>query len=162
MRLIKLAIISAVVLFALATAMSSLLPSTVRVSRAIDITAPADSVHAYVNNINNWKDWLQGADSAAVKTNYTNQLEYNNTFINITSTAANKIESSWRVGNGQSMKGEMNFISQHGSSYFTFQWSFSYHVKWYPWEKFASILSDKSLGPYMEASLDKLKKQVEQ
>jgi hypothetical protein len=109
----------------------------------------------------NWKYWIQNADSADFKIDSNNHLQINTTSIIITSSTANKIESEWKVGEGTPMKGEFNFITQAESSYFTFQWSFNYHVKWYPWEKFASVLSDKALGPYMEASLDNLKKNVE-
>ena len=38
------------------------------------------------------------------------------------------------------------------------QWFFDFKVKWYPWEKFGSIVFDKQLGPSMEISLDQLKK----
>jgi hypothetical protein len=34
-------------------------------------------------------------------------------------------------------------------------------LKWYPWEKFASIIFDRQLGPYMERSLGNLKKLAE-
>jgi len=41
------------------------------------------------------------------------------------------------------------------------QWQFEQKLKWYPWEKFASLMSDKIMGPMMEANLDELRKLVE-
>jgi uncharacterized membrane protein len=162
MRFIKLAIISAAVFFLLGTALSLLLPSNVIVSRAIDLHAPADSVHAYISRVDNWQYWIQNADSSEIKTDHRNHVQINTTSITILSANKEKIETEWKVGEGTPMKGDFNFITQENANYFTLHWSFNYHVKWYPWEKFASILSDKALGPFMETSLDKLKKNVEQ
>jgi hypothetical protein len=162
MRFLKLAIISAVVFFGLATLFSLLLPSNVIVSRAIDLQAPADSVHTYITNVDSWDEWIQNADSSEFTTDHNKHILINTTSVNIVSATSKKIETEWVVGNGTPMRGEFNFITQEGSNYFTLQWSFSYHVKWYPWEKFASILSDKALGPFMEVSLDNLKRNTEQ
>jgi len=36
-----------------------------------------------------------------------------------------------------------------------------FHLKWYPWEKFSSMLLENRYGPMMEQGLAKLKKVVE-
>ena len=36
-----------------------------------------------------------------------------------------------------------------------------FHVKWYPWEKLASMFYDKQLGPMMEKSLVNLRNELE-
>jgi hypothetical protein len=41
------------------------------------------------------------------------------------------------------------------------QWTLHFHVKWYPWEKLASMFYDKQLGPLMEKSLGNLQKLLE-
>jgi hypothetical protein len=41
------------------------------------------------------------------------------------------------------------------------QWYFDIKLRWYPWEKFGSIVFDKQLGPPMEKSLGNLKKLLE-
>lgn len=41
------------------------------------------------------------------------------------------------------------------------QWYFDFTFKWYPWEKFSSIIYDKQLGPQMEQSLLNLKRLLE-
>ena len=43
----------------------------------------------------------------------------------------------------------------------TVQWYFDFHLKWYPWQKFQSIVYDKQLGPEMEASLENLRRIVQ-
>jgi hypothetical protein len=79
----------------------------------------------------------------------------------VTSTQT-QIKTNWQVGKGQIIPAEFNFVEQNGSDYIALQWKFVQQVKWYPWEKFASIVSDKILGQFMEASLDNLKKHAEQ
>ena len=63
MRIIKLGLISAVFLFLVVTAISLLLPSTVNISRAIDVNAPFDTVYTNLNDLSNWKKWIAGYDS---------------------------------------------------------------------------------------------------
>jgi hypothetical protein len=41
------------------------------------------------------------------------------------------------------------------------QWYFDFVFRWYPWEKFSSIVYDKQLGPAMEKSLNNLKDLIE-
>jgi hypothetical protein len=36
-----------------------------------------------------------------------------------------------------------------------------FHLRWYPWEKFASLLFEQSYGPKMEQGLGNIKKMVE-
>ena len=60
MKLIKLGLFSVVALFAIASMIGILLPSTVLVSRAVNITAPKDSIVNYINNIEEWKMWMDG------------------------------------------------------------------------------------------------------
>src|SRR5882762_332280 len=57
MRFIKLALISVVVLFALLTGIASLLPSQVRISRAVDISAPPATIYPKLGDIKTWDSW---------------------------------------------------------------------------------------------------------
>ena len=57
MRLIKLALISFVMLFLVVTALSSLLPSEVRISRAINLPPDGDTVLNLVAERERWKEW---------------------------------------------------------------------------------------------------------
>ena len=53
------------------------------------------------------------------------------------------------------------FISHAGSDSATLQWYIDFNLRWYPWEKFASLLFEKSYGAQMEQGLSNLKKIVE-
>jgi hypothetical protein len=162
MRFLKLGIISVVFFALLLTAISLLLPSTIHISRAIDINAPAEVVYANVNNFANWKKWYADYDSSAsvLSANTTGAsagLTIKKTSIKILESSPKQVKAIWQSENNNPLPGEFNFISQDSSSNMTIQWRFTQTVKWYPWQKFASIISDKAIGPAMEKSLENLK-----
>lgn len=165
MRVIKLGLISIVFLFVVVTAISLLLPSTIHISRAIDINAPRDSVYVNLSDLSRWKNWLANYDTSntqlsAKTTGKGATIIINKTTISIVSGTADKIETAWLSGS-KSLTGEFNIFKNQESSQLTVQWHFVQHVQWYPWEKFASIVSDKVMSPAMEKSLDNLKQLVE-
>ena len=165
MRIIKLGIISAVLLFLLVTAISLLLPSTINISKAIDINAPVDSVYNNINDMSRWKNWFVNYDTAqtVISSNPIGKgasIIMNRTTVTITASKRDKITTEWLSGSN-TLDGEFNIIRQNNSSVVTVQWHFIQHLHWYPWEKFASIVSDKVMSPVMEKSLDNLKKVVE-
>jgi hypothetical protein len=165
MRFIKLGLISIFFLFLVITAISLLLPSTINISRAVDISAPVDSVYANINDLSKWKNWFANYDSSqntvSKKLSGTGaSITMNKTTITITGSKPDKIQTQW-VSGSKSLNGDFNIFKQDSGEHITVQWHFTQHVKWYPWEKFASIASDKIMSPGMEKSLDNLKKLVE-
>ena len=165
MQLIKLGLISTVFLFLLMTAISLLLPSTVRVSRTIDINAPFDSVFNQINDLRKWKNWYANYDSVHVSfaTNSVGKngwMKMNNTTVSILATDRHLIKTLWQSGS-KSLESDFDLYQQGKSSTVTVHWYFVQQVKWYPWEKFASIVLDKTIGPVQERSLDKLKNLLE-
>ncbi len=160
MRLIKLAIISFVVFFLLITGISLFFPSHVRISRATDIAAPPDSVHARISQPFHWKSWYPGADTLSL---YEadgvikgirmpgNQVLMITGFNDSTVTAANSTSDKERATMG------WNLIRNNGGT-MTVQWYMDFKLRWYPWEKFSSLLLEKRYGPVMEQGLANLKK----
>ena len=162
MQLIKLAIISFVVFFLLITGISLFFPSHVRISRAADIAAPVDSVHTRISQPLYWKSWYPGADTLSL---YEadgvikgirmpgNQVLMITGFNDSTVTAANSTSDKERATMG------WNLIRNNGGSV-TVQWYMDFKLRWYPWEKFSSLLLEKRYGPVMEQGLAKLKTTV--
>lgn len=162
MRFVKLGIISVIFFALLITAFSLLLPSTINISRAIDINASPDSVYAIVNDLSKWKHWYADSSSSTIQGKSIGKgaiLNLGKSSITITGVTDKKVEALWQM-NSSSMAGEFNFISQNNTAT-TVQWHFVHKAKWYPWEKFASIVVNKRFGPFMEKSLENLKGQVE-
>lgn len=163
-RIIKLGIISIIVFAILITGFSLFFPSNIRISKAIDINASKDTVLLQISNADNWKNWFPGADSAeliieegrtkGISTNNGQQLAIHkitdSTVLAITKKTGSKDgESGW------------NFFPTSVPNTITVQWYMDFHLHWYPWEKFSSLLLEKRYGPMMETGLDNLKKLIE-
>ncbi len=158
MRLVKLGLISIVGLFLVIFLLSLLIPSTMRVSRAITIDVPLDTVNAYLKDMRQWVLWnalLKNENLHSVKFDQSS-FSSDEMKIVMLSPDSTGIQTSWeRVGQDRIQSGIG--ITQAENSTIV-QWYFDFNVKWYPWEKFGSIVFDKELGPPMEQSLDQLKK----
>jgi hypothetical protein len=157
-RILKLVVISAVILFLLVTAVSLLLPSHIRVSRAIDIQSPKESIYPFIADLRQWKKWNQFAmHSDSMKTLHeisAVELKAADLQIILQKSAADTVETTW-IQNGKAS--DCHFMCLQGKNFCVVQWYFDFHLKWYPWEKFQSIIYDRQLGPFMEASLNNLK-----
>jgi len=161
MRLIKLAIISAVVLFLVVLGISSLIPSHVRISRAVNMHASQEASMGPVLKIEDWQGWnelVKGISPAKIQYRIQ-QLNTDSLSIKITHATADTIKTVWKSQSGREIAGVFTF--QQSGEVTIVQWYFDFHQRWYPWEKFASINFDKQWGPLMEKSLDNLKNIVE-
>jgi hypothetical protein len=161
MRLVKLALISILVLFVVIVGISLFIPSHVRISRAVNITAPRDSVAVYVGNIAHWQKWNHFINFEGLQhVSYTesllssDQLQVKRDYL-----GADTVKTTWRQPSGRTIAG--TYAWHTSGSVTVVQWYFDFHLRWYPWEKFGSIIFDKQLGPPMEKSLDNLKKLLE-
>jgi Polyketide cyclase / dehydrase and lipid transport len=164
MQVIKLGLISVVVFALMITGISLFFPSHVRISKAIDINAPKDSVWAQISDAANWKNWYPGGDSLpqlivdgkikGIGADSMQALQITMvTDTTVTASAidplAKKSESGW------------NIFSSNTPNTVTIQWYTDFHLRWYPWEKFSSLLLEKRYGPMMEQGLSNLKSFLE-
>lgn len=159
MRLIKLALISVVVLFLVIWGLSLLIPSEVRISRAINIAAPPDSVLHRLTNLEQWPSWnellLHQTRVSATPTSYqSDQLT-----IRLISRDSGRLQTTWQQQQGRELASGITWQTEGDVT--VVQWYFDFKLNWYPWEKFGSIVFDKQLGPPMEKSLGNLKKLME-
>lgn len=161
MKIIKLAIISFVVLFLLLTALSSLLPGTIRISRAINIQATQQQVMAKLTDLNSWPSWNEYVKAITHPVITPDSIHSGELSITLRSVHPASLETAWyQQRNGKTFPGVFNLIQS--GTVTTVQWYFDFHFKWYPWEKLSSITYDKQIGPQMEQSLENLRKGLEQ
>lgn len=163
MHYIRLILISFTVLAVIITGFSLFIPSDVRISRATTINAGKDSVMAQLNNPVNWQKWYPQKDSATLLyiEGKVKGIADSSRGLMITLVTDSSVQAM-NVGEG-SKEGETGWNLMQGSApgNVTVQWYMDFHLRWYPWEKFASLLLDQSYGPMMEEGLTSLKKQVE-
>ena len=143
-RVIKLGIISAVVFFVILYLMSLLIPSHVRISRAINIDGTREQIMPFVADTAKWRLWNELAiDSIEVKK-----------LVSDTDQVSTSLHFKGRTINS-------SFSLAESANVTVVQWYFDFRLKWYPWEKFGSIIYDDRMGPAMEKSLAQLKTLVE-
>jgi hypothetical protein len=166
MRFIKLALISFVFLFLLITVISLFFPSHIRISRAINIKAEKDSIMAQIRDAAKWKDWYPGLD--------TTKLFYENgivkgvvlddkdpdhpVYIHINKEEPDEITAEFVTKKMRPVVNGWRTISYSTNDSVTLQWYMDFHLRWYPWEKFSSLVLERSYGSKMELGLTRLKK----
>ncbi len=157
MRFVKLAIISFIVFFLLLTGITSLFPSRVIVARAITLDAPKDSIAALIDNFSQWNRWMEGTrntDYKVVAKDSTHAF-FGTVMITLVSKKNNVWSYEWKTRT--SLQKVTIQITSAGTGSNVVTWTFEQHVKWYPWEKFGSMMNDKIIGSAIEKSLDNLK-----
>ncbi|MBS1628044.1 MAG: hypothetical protein JSR09_00220 [Bacteroidetes bacterium] len=160
MRLLKHGLLSILILFILLTAIGSLFPSDIIVSRAVNISANKDSVETFISNYNKWNLWMEGAKQSEFKVVAQDSTKafFGTTTIQLQSVINNIWKHEWK-GRNTIQYSTIQLIQKNNIT--IVQWQFEQHVKWYFWQKFGTMLNDKILGTTMEQSLDNLKKLVE-
>ncbi|HYF30687.1 MAG TPA: SRPBCC family protein [Chitinophagaceae bacterium] len=161
MKFVKLAFISIIVIFLVLTAISLMLPSHVRVSRAINISASVTSIHRYVSDLRQWQQWnvLLADSSISITAVGHSNINTNRFTIDVLVSKPDSVGTRWRQPNGKVFTGSFALIPAQNVT--IVQWYFDFNLRWYPWEKFGSIIYDERMGPGMENSLTQLKTLVE-
>ena len=152
--IIKLGLISIFFLFLATLGISLLIPSHVRISKAINIHAEKDSIFALIANRNNWTQWHPAFMPATGKMNFqeivtTTQVQ-NDSAIIMQLTQGNKraVVNGWQI--------------YHASEdSLTLQWYMDFHQGWLPWQKFGSLFYENTYGVLMEQGLTNIKKIVQ-
>jgi hypothetical protein len=154
MRLVKLVFISLFFLSLLITAISALFPSTVIVSRAIELNTTPDKISFYTADLNNWNAWMSDWKESKVLV-VNNKASVGSQTIELLSKNDSSVRYNW-VATGQApYLVQFEWIRLKDDAY-VIHWTFEQHVSWYPWEKFQTLLNEKVLGSKMEVELANL------
>ena len=156
MRLIKLALASIIFIFLVGTAISLLIPSHIRISKAINLLSPKDSIFVLVANRERWKEWhpafMAGKDIPKFPViNIVSKKQVDNEVILVLQQGNHSpVPNGWK-------------IYEHASvDSITLQWYMDFNLKWYPWKKFSSLFFENTYGVMMEQGLSNIKKITEQ
>ena len=169
MRFVRLALLSFIFLFLVIWVLSLFLPSHITLSKAINIKAPADSIAAMVKNPLNWKSWYPGMnndlpyyENGVLKGMIVNNSDRQNpVYLKLDKNEGNLITALFV---GKNMKPGVNtwrVIEHTPTDSLALQWAMEFDLRWYPWEKFASLALEKTYGPKMEQGLIELRKRVQ-
>jgi hypothetical protein len=167
-RAIKLALLSFIFLFLLITGFSLFIPSHITISRAVNIKGTKEEVLAEVADPAKWINWYPGLDSAKPV-----MIDGKLKGYNFDSASANPViilhsknspDEVIAMFHPQKMRPVLNgwkVLSYPASDSVTIQWYMDFHLRWYPWEKFSSLLLEKSHGAKMELGLTRLRQNVQ-
>lgn len=161
MKIVRLLVISLFIFFGLFFLGSMIIPSHVRVSRAINLKPGSNDVMNQINDLNNWKYWYPQfehitLEDVRTQANKTVQAKANGILLEITGANDSLVAVKFLKGE-RPVNISWKLISYQHSDSLTLQSYMDFDFKWYPWEKFSSLLLDKSYGPTMEQSLLNLK-----
>lgn len=158
MRLVKLALISFMFFFGIITLISLLIPSHIRISKAIDLNSDGKNALALIANKEKWPLWHPayetGNDSAQNKwvqqTNWKKLIQNDSVVIvELQPNGKKPIVNGWQ-------------IYTHGhSAQTTLQWYMDFQLSWYPWQKFSALFYEGTYGKMMENGLNSLKEQAQ-
>lgn len=157
MRVIKLALISFLVFFAIITAISLLIPRHIRISKAINISAGADSIFYLITNQDQWRYWhpaFQQHDMDAL-------LQQNKTTITPVVKTDTLVMLNWQQQGKHPVVNGWELHRFAATDSVTLQWYMDFHLKWYPWQKFSSLFYEKTYGSMMQQGLQNIKNRVQ-
>jgi hypothetical protein len=167
MKILRLLIISLVILFSVITALSLLIPSTVRISRAIDLNVNKEIALKFIADPSNWHV-LFSADSLPIIIESGKpigiQMPGNKSIL-----LAGITDSSVLAVPGMTYKKTIGkttitwtCLPGKNNEQSVVQWYMDFKLNWYPWEKFSSLLFETNYGANMEKGLQKMKERLEQ
>ncbi len=154
MRIIKLAGISAIFFFLLLTAISLLVPSTVRLSKAINIGAEKKEILSLVSDTTAWGAWHPGFKRAPGQPAAPTEIKP------VSNTDSLVVMEVNRPGRPPVVNGWQ--VYQYASTdSITVQWFMDFKLKWYPWQKFGSLFYEATYGTMMQQGLASMKELAE-
>jgi hypothetical protein len=147
---LKLIIASLIVFSITILFLFALFPSDIAVSRVVQIRASPQEVQKKITDLTNWRSWNDML--------LTQPDSNNNISIEFLKVVKDTVITQWKNGI-KSFTGTYILTEMNGQT--VVEWTLKFHIKWYPWEKLASMFYDKQLGPVMENSLLKLRNEME-
>lgn len=169
MKIFRLLFFSFLFLFLLVTGISLLIPSHVRISRATNVSATPAEVWEKVDDMHTWKNWnpfFTGLDADKISYSDTSNgkahsMNASGTFIQWKEMKPGERIAIMEKGDHRPILNGWKCISYDGGDSTTVQWYLDFRLRWYPWEKFASLLFEQSYGPKLEQGLSNIKKMME-
>lgn len=165
MKILKLIIISGIIFFSLACIVSFFIPSQIRVFRMISIANGNDSILNKVRDLSKWKNWYPGFENIELK-NVQNdngsvvKANANGVLLEIQEANDSAVIVSMQRTDRPIISGwQLNKDFRNDS--LALQAYMDFKLKWYPWEKFSSLMLDKSYGDRLMEGLSNLKKDAE-
>ena len=157
----RLVIGSIIILSLIVVFLFALFPSTISVTRMAQINCPEGKILNSISDLRNWKSWNEFVNLPVPKnepyikkdTVWVDFLRVGGNEISVSSVDRDHVYTLWKRGD-KMFTGQFFIEAKNGPPVVI--WTMNFDVRWYPWEKLASMFYDKQLGPLMEKSLVQL------
>lgn len=147
MKYIKFLVLNIIVFGVLFTLISLLFPSVIQTSKTINIGGGQNKILNRLSDVTSWKKW--------------NMFSQTDSSTNTTVVAdSTTVVTKWEYNRGRKLHCEIAIYRSTTDS-IPVSFTITEKLKWYPWEKFRALVSDKAMSNAVELSLDNLKKQIE-
>ncbi|GAB3019277.1 hypothetical protein GCM10027051_25430 [Niabella terrae] len=161
MRYLKLLIISIVFFFLAIFGVSLLIPSEVRISRAINLAPGSDTVLREVADLCRWSNWYPGLDTLNLEAvsqqgSVVTSARAAGVTLRILQ-ASDSLVKAELASPGKPVVASWQLIHYPNTDTLTLQQYLDFDIGWYPWDKLSSMVLDKTYGPTMEKGLQNLK-----
>jgi hypothetical protein len=128
--------------------------------------APKEEVMAQLTDPAQWKNWFPGTDSADfyLENNSVKGLvisKQSNRYLRLIEIKNDGVAAEYKGIPQKKVITGWNTVPEATPDSVSVQWYMEFHLRWYPWEKFASLVFEKQYGPTMELGLTRLKAIVE-
>ena len=163
MKFIKLAILSFVFLFLLLTAFSLFIPSQVQLSKALKMNTQPDSLWHVVDDFRTWGLWNTLFPGLSMETpEFTGTgMKTMDAEVEWESRQPELHVSLIKRGNRKPIRSGWKIVNDGLTGSINVQWYIEIKLRWYPWEKFAGMLYEKSYGDKLMEGLINLKSILE-
>ena len=169
MRLIKGVLVVMTGMLVIITLFSLLIPSSVRISRAVVINnVNAAAVYRQIIPFENWKNWhpIFTADSAVFSREAIDKSVHiihrqQDILLLLQKADSNSIQFLLQAKDANDIQNEMVIHSLVSQQAVQVEWRTITRLNWYPWEKFYGIFLDQLTGPSYEGALNGLKNFLE-
>ena len=160
MKLVKLAIISFIFLFALVTTISLFIPSGIRISKAANFAPGYKDVLQPISDLSGWRDWhpaLKDIPANEFEVLTDSIIKIRSTTISIKKKTGDEVIAEMSADKGRPIMSGFKLINHQAGDSTTLQCYMDFKLRWYPWEKFRSLFYENIYGIQMEQGLANLK-----
>ena len=169
MRILKLVFFSIIIIFGVVTIISLFIPSEIRVAKLISIQTVPVKLWAEIDDLKQWSRWNPFfSDTVNQKIEYLDTsngrvtaMKVDNTVITWKEMKTNEHIAEMQNDGHQLLVTGWKILPYTNPDSLIVQWYTDFHLRWYPWEKFSSLLFEKIHGSRMQQGLENLKALLE-
>lgn len=125
-----------------------------------------ESLIKEVSNLSLWRNWNPSFQNISENeiiildsaNGNVSVVKVKNTTISITDVSSDGILMKYSMPGKKNVNSGFHTIQYPQADSMVVQWYMDFDLKWYPWEKFSSLLFEKMYGEQMKQGLENLKK----